>query len=213
MPVIPLPDEPSFEQLRKQAKDLRRAVLAHDAGALAEVAEYFPDAIGEIPLRTAQLVVARRYGFASWARLKRHVEIIEHYSRFPDRVEDDGGLDDTFLRLACLAYADDQPGRWAQAHRLLAEHPEITGANVHAAAAAADTATLRRFLDADPAATRLEGGPYRWEPLFYLAYARHDPAIKADAVLTAARLLLAAGADPNAGYLWHGRFARRVRPC
>ena len=30
MPVIPLPDEPSFEQLRKQAKDLRRAVLAGD---------------------------------------------------------------------------------------------------------------------------------------------------------------------------------------
>jgi hypothetical protein len=32
MPVIPLPDEPNFEQLRKQAKDLRRAVLAGDPG-------------------------------------------------------------------------------------------------------------------------------------------------------------------------------------
>jgi len=131
-------------------------------------------------------------------------EVIEHYSRFPDRVEDGGGLDDIFLRLACLAYANDEPERRAQARRLLAEHPEITGANVHAAAAAADTAALRRFLDADPAAARLEGGPYRWEPLVYLAYARHDPAIEADAVLTAARLLLAAGADPNTGYLWHG---------
>jgi ankyrin repeat protein len=204
MPVIPLPDEPNFEQLRKQAKDLRRAVLAHDPGAQAEVTEHVPDATGEVPLRTAQLVVARRYGFASWARLKRHVEIIEHYSRFPDRVQDGDGLADTFLRLACLAYADDEPERWAQARRLLAEHPEITGANVHAAAAAADTAALRRILDADPAAARLEGGPYRWEPLVYLAYARHDPAIEADAVLTAARLLLVAGADPNAGYLWHG---------
>jgi ankyrin repeat protein len=38
----------------------------------------------------------------------------------------------------------------------------------------------------------------------YLAYARHDPAIGADAVLGAARLLLNAGADPNAGYLWNG---------
>jgi ankyrin repeat protein len=205
MPVIPLPDEPNFEQLRKQAKDLRHAVLAGDPGALAEVAEHFPDATGEVPLRTAQLVVARRYGFASWARLKRHVEIIEHYSRFPDRLEDDSGLADTFLRLACLAYADgDQPERWAQARRLLAAHPEITGDTVHTAAAAADTAALRQFLDADPAAARLEGGPFRWEPLVYLAYARHDPAIEADAVLTAARLLLAAGADPNAGYLWHG---------
>jgi hypothetical protein len=158
-----------------------------------------------VPLRTAQLVVARRYGFASWARLKRHVEVIEHYSRFPDRVEEDGDPDDTFLRLACLAYADgDRPERWAQARRLLAEHPEVTARNVHGAAAAADTAALRRFLDADPSAARAEGGPFRWEPLVYLAYARHDPAIEADAVLTAARLLLAAGADPNAGYLWHG---------
>ena len=204
MPVISLPDEPNFEQLRKQAKDLRRAVLAGDPGALAEVAEHFPGNAGPVPLRTAQLVVARRYGFASWARLKRHVEIIEHYSRFPDRVEDHGTLDDTFLRLACLSYADDEPERWAQARQLLAEHPEITGDSVHAAAAAADTAALRRFLDADPAAARLEGGPFRWEPLVYLAYARHDPTIEADAVLTAARLLLAAGADPNAGYLWHG---------
>ena len=123
---------------------------------------------------------------------------------FPTVSEDDGGLDDTFLRLACLSYADDEPERWAQARQLLAEHPEITGESVHAAAAAADTAALRRFLDADPAAARLEGGPFRWEPLVYLAYARHDPKIEADAVLTAARLLLAAGADPNAGYLWHG---------
>jgi len=204
MPVIPLPDEPSFEQLRKQAKDLRRAVLAGDPGARAEIAERVPDATGEVRLRTAQLVVARRYGFASWARLKRHVEVIEQYSRFPDRVGDDGAPADTFLRLACLAYADDEPERWAQARRLLAEHPEITADSVHAAAAAADTAALRRFLDADPAATRLEGGPFRWEPLVYLAYARHDPAIEADSVLTAARLLLGAGADPNAGYLWHG---------
>src|SRR5579859_4194213 len=204
MPVIPLPDEPSFEQLRKQAKDLRRAVLAGDPGARAEIAERVPDATGEVRLRTAQLVVARRYGFASWARLKRHVEVIEQYSRFPDRVGDDGAPADTFLRLACLAYADDEPERWAQARRLLAEHPEITADSVHAAAAAADTAALLRFLDADPAATRLEGGPFRWEPLVYLAYARHDPAIEADSVLTAARLLLGAGADPNAGYLWHG---------
>jgi hypothetical protein len=51
---------------------------------------------------------------------------------------------------------------------------------------------------------RREGGPCRWEPLFYLAYALHDPAIDEGAVLTAARLLLDAGADPNAGYLWHG---------
>src|SRR5579864_4662694 len=114
MPVIPLPDEPSFEQLRKQAKDLRRAVLAGDPGARAEVAERVPDATGEVRLRTAQLV-ARRYGFASWARIKRHVEVIEQYSRFPDRVGDDGAPADTFLRLACRAGARRAAGA---AHRI-----------------------------------------------------------------------------------------------
>jgi hypothetical protein len=51
---------------------------------------------------------------------------------------------------------------------------------------------------------RAEGGPYRWEPLLYLAYARHDPDVTEEAVVTTAQLLLDHGADPNAGYLWHG---------
>src|SRR5579862_5260406 len=207
MPVISLPDEPSLTQLRNQARDLRRAVAAGDAEARAQVAEFYPGpALETFPLPAAQLVVARRYGFASWARLKRHVETIEHYSRFPDRMTGDGtgSLADEFLRLVSLYYADDQPERWAQGRRLLAEHPEITSLSVYAAAAAADTAVLRRLLGADPAAARREGGPFRWTPLFYLAYARHDPQIDEAAVLTCARLLLDAGADPNAGYLWHG---------
>ena len=45
------------------------------------------------------------------------------------------------------------------------------------------------------------GGPHRWEPLLYLAYSRvagaGDP-------LEVARLLIEAGADPNAGFLWDG---------
>ena len=206
MPAISLPDEPSLEQLRNQAKDLRRAVLAGEPGALAEVAKRFPDAPGPFPLHAAQLVVARRYGFPSWARLKRYVEVIERYSRFPDRVtaDDPASLADQFLRLVTLYYDDDQPERWAEGRRLLAEHPEITRDSVHAAAAAADTAALRRILAADPAAARREGGPFRWQPLFCLAYSRHDPQVAEDAVLTSARLLLDAGADPNSGYLFLG---------
>ena len=149
--------------------------------------------------------MARRYGFPSWACLKRHVEVIERYSRFPDRMTagEPASLADEFLRLVTAYYAD-QPERWAEGRRLLAEHPEITAGSVHAAAAAADTTALRRILAADPAAARREGGPFRWPPLFYLAYSRHDPQVAEDAVLTAARLLLDAGADPNAGYLFQG---------
>jgi ankyrin repeat protein len=212
LPAVPLPEEPSSEHLRKQAKDLRRAVRASDPAALAEVAEHHHDGLPgrlpaeEFPLHAAQLVVARRYGFASWARLKRHLEVVERYSRFPARMEAAGPADqaDAFLRLACLTYEDDQPERRAEARRVLMEHPGISEGSVHVAAAVADTAALRSILDADPAAARREGGPYRWEPLFYLAYARHDPAIGGDSVLAAARLLLEAGANPNAGYLWHG---------
>jgi ankyrin repeat protein len=63
---------------------------------------------------------------------------------------------------------------------------------------------LRAILSADSAAAHREGGPFRWQPLFYLAYSRHDPHVAHDAVLTCARLLLDAGADPNAGYLFQG---------
>lgn len=202
-PTAELPEQPSLEQLGKQAKDLRRAVLAEDQQALAEVAARYPDAPPGFPLRAAQLVIARRYGFASWTRLKRHVELLARYSRFPERVTTDGDAD-TFLRLACLSYYDDEPGQWEQARRILARAPGITEGNAHVAAAAADTAALRRVLAADPAAARREGGPFGWEPLCYLAYARHDPGISLEATLESARLLLGAGADPNAGYLWHG---------
>src|SRR5487761_1161078 len=97
-PPVPLPEQPSLEQLRNQAKDLR-------------------DTSG-VPLWEAQLTVARRYGFASWARLKRHVELVTRYSRFPERVATDTDAD-TFLRLGCLSYYDDEPGRWEQARRIL----------------------------------------------------------------------------------------------
>ena len=42
MPAVRLPAEPSLEQLRNQAKDLRRAVLAGEPGALAEAASRRP---------------------------------------------------------------------------------------------------------------------------------------------------------------------------
>ena len=152
--------------------------------------------------------MARRYDFPSWVRLRRYVEVVERYSRFPDRMTtgpgNPGNPADEFLRLACLYYEDDEPGRWAQARQILLDHPEITRLSVCAAAAAADLPRLVAHLAADRRAAARPGGPFRCEPLFYLAYARHDPAIGEAAVLGAARTLLQAGADPNAGYLWHG---------
>jgi hypothetical protein len=141
-----LPSEPSLQQLRHQARDLQRAVRRGDQDALAELSARHPAgppdeaAAAVFPLSAAQLVVARRYDFPSWARLRRYVEVVERYSRFPERMVP-GGPDqpaDEFLRLACLYYEDDEPGRWAQAHQILLGHPEITRLSVYAAAVAAD---------------------------------------------------------------------------
>src|SRR5947209_2049195 len=82
-----LPAAPSLEQLKKQAKDLQRAVRSRDTDALVMVAEHHPDgsptsvAASGFPLDAAQLVVARRYGFASWSRLKHHVQTITRSPR------------------------------------------------------------------------------------------------------------------------------------
>jgi ankyrin repeat protein len=204
LPAVPLPDDPSLEQLRKQAKDVRGLARAGVPGALELVAAHHPKGAHAVTLTGAQLVVARHYGFASWARLKQHLATVQRYRREPDEVNQACGPAEEFLALACLRYGDDDPRRRERAARLLAGHPEIISSSIHVAAAAADPAATGALLAADPALASREGGPYRWEPILYLAYARHDPAVTEPATLETARLLLAHGADPNAGYLWHG---------
>jgi hypothetical protein len=65
-----LPARPDLEQLRHQAKDLLRAAKSDDAEALATIGAVSKRAT----LASAQLAVARGYGFASWTALKREVE-------------------------------------------------------------------------------------------------------------------------------------------
>jgi hypothetical protein len=203
--AAPLPEDVSLEQLRRQAQDLRDLARAGISGALNLVAAHYPAAPSPLTLAGARLVVARHYGFASWARLMRHLEIVGQYRRAPDEVADPADPAGEFLALACLRYGgDDAPARWDRAASLLAAHPEMTGASIHAAAAAADETAVRAQLETDPALAGRPGGPYQWEPLLYLAYARHDPAVTQAATVGTARLLLDHGADPNAGYLWHG---------
>ena len=57
-----LPDRPSLEQLRKQAKDHLDTLRAADPSAT---------------LRTAQHALAREYGFDSWPKRVHHVESIQ----------------------------------------------------------------------------------------------------------------------------------------
>ena len=65
-----LPARPDLDQLRHQAKELLRAAQRGDPEAIARIRAV----TGKIILSSAQLALAREYGFASWAKLKLEVE-------------------------------------------------------------------------------------------------------------------------------------------
>jgi hypothetical protein len=212
-----LPANPSLEQLRKQAKDFRDGVRAGHAGCIGHVRDLHPRAAAvaaagwdAFSLSDAQLVVARFYEFASWRRLREHLDLVARYSRSTRPPTGPDGLAAEFLRLACLTHrlgwgADenaDDLRRHAHARQLLAAHPELAAADIYTAAAVGDVAAAQSLLRSDPSLADTEGGPYGWPPLLYLTSSRvncpdHSP-------VEVARLLLAYGADTNAGYLPDG---------
>ena len=68
-----LPDRPSLESLRKQAKKLARDIAAGDASAIARARVHLPDVGLPLTQRNAQLVIAREYGYAGWQDLTAEV--------------------------------------------------------------------------------------------------------------------------------------------
>ena len=223
MPTACLPDNPDLERLKDHAKALRNLVRAGVDGSIALVREHHPTLADLEPgtsaatgfrLADAQLTIARHYGYASWAKLRRYVELVDRLSRSPhdepvgEEPVDDAARADQLLRLACLNYGADNPARWRAAVRLLADHPQLAGHSIFTAAAVGDVTAAATLLDADPARASAEGGPFRWPPLLYLTYSRLDPTNAGAAPdgdhVAVARLLLGAGADPNAGFLWNG---------
>ncbi|MCP3821611.1 ankyrin repeat domain-containing protein [Streptomyces sp. A3M-1-3] len=201
MPIHCLPDNPSIERLRKQAKTLLQYVKAGVPAALGLVTEFHPRPPQTLKLSDAQLVTARMYGFSSWTRLKEHIGTVERCSRSPHRAPASDDPPEEFLRLACLTYGADTPGRTREADLIQARHPELPTANVFTMAATGSAEALAEALAGNPRRARTEGGPFRWEPLLYLTYARLASPGRS---VEAARLLLEHGADPNAGFLWDG---------
>ncbi len=129
MPTKRLPPKPHLDHLKRQAKDLLRAHRAADPGALQRIREFHPRfslrpdaAIAETPfsLSDAQWTIAREHGFASWPRLKAHLERptladrldLPHHERIEDPV---------FRRGVDLLDAGDAEG--LRAH--LREHPGL----------------------------------------------------------------------------------------
>src|SRR5262249_49641276 len=81
--ATPLPDRPDLDQLKNQAKDLLKGHKAGDPEALRRIRANHPRLAGSpahqiqasrFTLSRAQLVLAREYGFASWPKLKAHIE-------------------------------------------------------------------------------------------------------------------------------------------
>ena len=129
MPVRRLPSNPNLDHLKYQAKDLLREHKACTAGAAQRIREFHPhyghatdaEIFGApMKLSDAQLTIARESGFASWARLKTHIEksTLADQLQLPhhERIEDE-----TFRRAVELVDAGDVAG--LRAH--LKQHPNL----------------------------------------------------------------------------------------
>lgn len=74
-----LPRRPHLGHLKKEAKQLLRAFRSGDPDTLDRFRQ-LPRAVIErwpqLALADAQLLIAREYGFASWLRLKAHIDVL-----------------------------------------------------------------------------------------------------------------------------------------
>ncbi len=171
----PLPDRPNLRHLRDQAKDLLKAGAAES-------------------LTDAQLQIARFYGFASWPKLKAHVESFEEIGQLKQAIDtNDVARVQTMmtrnpaLHRAPLGYGEDGPLTWVAECRVPWEPPTPArlamaqwmiahGSDVHQGG---DGPLMRAALNA-----------YR---------------------IPMMELLVSHGADVNA--LWHGHFPIVFAPC
>ena len=126
-----LPDRPSWESIRKQAKKLARDTTAESTEALARARSAVPGISLPLTQRDAQLIVAREYGFAGWqdlraevlrregnglawaavqARRAVHDDDVERLrqlvAEYPDLLSWRDDVGDTLL-LACTSFAND----------------------------------------------------------------------------------------------------------
>ena len=113
----------SFEQLRKQAKDLLRGYRAGDKSARKRAAEAMPHpAVRSFSLADAQFVIARESGFDSWTHLKRHIgeswrSHVAPYQRFA-------------ADLAAIFHSDDAAAL-ARIHEFLGRAPAVEQIRAH----------------------------------------------------------------------------------
>jgi ankyrin repeat protein len=225
MDAKPLAARPSLEQYRKQAKELvkvfrsassRKSLdseVAHSEGTPSEVVQRvkkhhprFRDlpedeiASARFALADAQFVIAREHGFRSWPKFAKHVESLAQAS-FAAAV---GNPVAAFIEAACVPRDSlHSSGTLERAEAILAAHPEVRNSDIHTAAILGDAAAVRRFLALNARNATAKGGPYDWDALTHLCFARYlrlDRA-RSDGFVAAAKALLDAGASANTGWM------------
>ncbi len=203
-----LPANPSLENLKKQAKSLKKAWHVGGVEAIARIRAAHPQygALSDEQLRAikprltdCQLVLAREAGFTSWPQLKAAVLTANRE------------LPDEFVTIACLCHDDphyDHRSFHVRAQEMLRDKPWLSEANIWCAAAAGDTGAVRTFLDTQPELVN-RPGPHAWVPLICACFSRVKPVEAAHSTFEVAKLLLDRGADPNA-YTMKGNADERL---
>jgi hypothetical protein len=195
-----LPDRLNLDHLKKQAKDLIRLYRHRDPEAIARFRHALPaaadrsdDEIASLDLRLhdAQSCVARDCGFASWADLRRYVEL---------QAASGGDRTTRVIHWLKLVYSADVTGTGNRASprvavRMLAETPDLVTGSPYLACAIGDEATLRAATAADPSWLDRPGGPLKLPPL--VAVTTRVRCARVANASTAARSPARAGADPN----------------
>jgi ankyrin repeat protein len=171
----PLPDRPNLRHLKDQARDLL------EAGAAASITD-------------AQFKIARLYGFASWPKLKAHVDSFEEIWQLKQAIDANDIVRvkammtrNPSLHVAPLGYGKDGPLTWVAECRVPWESPGP-------ARLAMASWMLEHGSDVH------QGGD---GPLMRAALNGYR--------IPMMELLVSHGADVNA--LWHGHFPIIFAPC
>jgi hypothetical protein len=191
-----LPERPNLRHLKDQAKDLLKA------GEAKSITE-------------AQFKLARSYGFASWPKLKAHVDSIEEFVRLKLAIDKNDVelvksmmIRNPELHRAPLGYGQDGPLTWAAECRVprVAPGPERlamvrwmveNGSNIHRGG---DAPLMRAALDEEripmmelliSLGANVNAAWHGWYPIIFATCEAVNP--------EGMRWLLDHGADPNCG--------------
>jgi ankyrin repeat protein len=181
MPSRILPARPDLDHLKHEAKALRDAFVAGDVDAVTRVRAVL-GARAALKLTEAQRVIAREYGFATWAKLRAHVQAAR-------------GPDDAVTAFLAAVHEGDV----GRARTVLSAAPELPSTSLHVAAVLGLEAEARRLIARDPSQVHARVGAGAGDPLLWLCYSpfHGESRERDDGLAATARVLLEAGADPN----------------